>query len=190
MLAVAREVFLELGFGGTTMQEVARRARISKASLYREHRSKDELFAAVVEDWAAQGRDAMRPHLEAVLGAEDVHQALLDLATTIQAAVLAPDVVRMRRLVASESERFPETATAYLTDSWTRNVAALADTIAALAAEGRLRAGDASVAAHQFTWTAVGDALNRLTIAGPSATTPAGELRRFAAAAANALDPT
>jgi AcrR family transcriptional regulator len=169
------------------MQEVATRARISKASLYREHGSKDELFAAVVADWAAQGRGAMRPHLDRLLAADDVRGALLELAATIQAAVLAPDVVRMRRLVAAESDRFPETAQAYLADSWTSNIAALADTIAALAADGRVHAADPWLAAHQFTWTAVGDALNAHTIAGASATTPPRELRRFAAAAVDHL---
>jgi TetR/AcrR family transcriptional regulator, mexJK operon transcriptional repressor len=187
LLAAAREVFLEFGFGGATMQEVAKRARISKASLYREHESKDELFAAVVTDWAAQGRGAMRPHLDRLFAADDVRGALLELAATLQAAVLAPDVVRMRRLVAAESDRFPEAAAAYLADSWTRNIAALADTIAALAAEGRVHATDPLLAAHQFTWTAVGAALNAHTIAGASATTPPDELHRFAVAAAHAL---
>ena len=129
----------------------------------------------------------MRPHLDRLLAADDVHGAFLKLATTLQAAVLAPDVVRMRRLVAAESDRFPGTAAAYLADSWTSNIAALADTIAALAAQGRVQAADPWLAAHQFTWTAVGAALNAQTIAGSSATTPRKELRRFAAAAAAGL---
>lgn len=189
MLAVARDVFLEFGFAGATMQEVATRAQVSKASLYREHGSKNDLFAAVVADWAAQGRGAMRPHLDRLLGADDLYGALLELATTLQAAVLAPDVIRMRRLVAAESERFAETAASYLADSWTSNIAALADTIAELAAQGRVHVADSWLAAHQFTWTAVGAALNARTIAGDAATIPHTEMRRFAAAAASGITP-
>lgn len=187
MLAVAREVFLELGFGGATMQEVATRARISKTSLYREHESKDELFAAVVNDWAERGRDAMRPHLDRLLTADDLHRAFVELATTLQAAVLDPDVIRMRRLVAAESDRFPETAATYLADGWTSNINALAGTITELAARRNLHVADPWLAAHQFTWTAVGAALNAHTIGGSSATTPPSDLSKFAAAAANVI---
>ncbi len=187
LLAVARDVFVQLGFTGATMQEVATRARISKASLYREHASKDELFAAVVKDWAEQGRDAMRPHLDRLLAADDLHPALVEFAALLQHAVLAPEVSRMRRLVAAEADRFPDTAAGYLADSWTRNINSLADTIAELTARGDLRVADPWIAAHQFTWTAIGSPLNAHTIAGDSATTPPADLSRFAAAAADAL---
>jgi TetR/AcrR family transcriptional regulator, mexJK operon transcriptional repressor len=187
LLAAARDVFLEFGFGGATMQDVATRARISKTSLYREHNSKDELFAAVVTDWAAHGRNAMRPHLDQLLASDDLHSALVEFATTLQTAVLAPDVTRMRRLVAAESDRFPDTAATYLADSWTSNIDALAETIRDLAVRHDLQVADPWVAAHQFTWTAIGTALNAQTIGGPTATTPAGDLQRFANAAAESL---
>lgn len=189
LLVVARQVFLELGFSGATMQEVATRARISKTSLYREHPSKDELFAAVVVDWARLGRGAMRPHLDRLLAAEDVRSALVDLATTLQAAVLAPDVIRMRRLVAAESDRFPETAATYLADSWDSNISALGDAIAELVARGDVPPIDPWLAAHQFTWTAVGAPLNAQTIGGEFATTRPEDLQRFAVASADVLIP-
>ena len=169
------------------MQEVATRAQISKTSLYREHESKDELFTAVVKDWAAHGRDAMRPHLDRLLAAADLHQAFIELAATLQAAVLAPDVIRMRRLVAAESDRFPDTAATYLADSWTSNINALVDTLPDLAAQRRLHVTDPWLAAHQFTWTAVGAPLNAHTIGGNSASTPPDVLSRFATAAADAI---
>lgn len=107
-------------------------------------------------------------------------------------AVLAPDVIRMRRLVAAESDRFPETAATYLADSWTSNIKALADAITDLAARGELHIADPWLAAHQFTWTAIGAPLNAQTIGGSSALTPPNDLSRFAADAANVLiaDPT
>lgn len=187
LLAVAREVFLTHGFGGTTMHEVAARAGISKTSLYREHESKDVLFAAIVTDWAAQGRGAMGPVVEQLLQAEDLHNALVDFAGILQHAVLAPDVVQMRRLVTAESDRFPEIAIGYLAASWDSNIAILADALAELHARGLIRIADPLVAAHQFTWTAVGAALNAHTIAGDATTTPPELLRRFATAAATSL---
>jgi TetR/AcrR family transcriptional repressor of mexJK operon len=187
LLDVARTVFLEHGFAATTMHEIAARAGISKASLYRDHPSKDALFAAVVTDWAARGRGAMRPLVEQLLDAEDLHAALVDLAATLQAAVLDADVIGIRRLVTAESDRFPDVAAAYLADSWDSNIAALATTLSDLDERGRLSIDDPQSAAHQFTWTAIGASLNAHTIAGNTAATSPDQQQRFAALAATAL---
>ena len=187
LLDVARTVFVEHGFAATTMHAIAARAGISKASLYRDHPSKDALFAAVVTDWAARGRGAMRPLVEQLLDAKDLHAALVDLATTLQAAVLDADVVGIRRLVTAESDRFPDVAAAYLADSWDSNIAALADTLGELDERGRLSIDDPQTAAHQFTWTAIGASLNAHTITGTAATTSPDQQQRFAVLAATAL---
>ncbi|MGH9132747.1 MAG: TetR/AcrR family transcriptional regulator C-terminal domain-containing protein [Ilumatobacteraceae bacterium] len=128
------------------------------------------------------------PHLDRLVAADDLHSALINFATTLQAAVLSPDVIGMRRLVAAEADRFPQVAARYLADSWTKNLAALGDTIAELAANGRVRAADPWLAAHQFTWTAVGAALNARTIGGTPARTTRRDLERFAVAAAVAIE--
>lgn len=117
-----------------------------------------------------------RIDLDRVLAADDVRGALVELASTLQAAVLAPHVVRMRRLVAAESDCFPEAAASYLANSWTSNIAALSDTIAELAAQGHVHVADPWLAAHQFTWTAAGAALNAHTITGSQETVPAGTI--------------
>jgi AcrR family transcriptional regulator len=49
VVETGRLLFLERGFGRTTMDEVAARARISKQTLYRFFVNKSALFAAVVE---------------------------------------------------------------------------------------------------------------------------------------------
>jgi TetR/AcrR family transcriptional regulator, mexJK operon transcriptional repressor len=181
LLAIARQAMLELGLGGTTMSEVAARAGISKTSLYAAHESKDALFAAVVRDWTARGRDAMRPALDAFLAAPDLAAGLVDLARTIQAGVLDDQVVRMRRLVAAEADRLPDVAAGYVAESWTRNIAALGGTFAELGLRGALAVGEPLLAAEQFTWLAVGGPLNRQTLgAGPP---PAAELDATAHAA-------
>ncbi len=164
LLAVARGIFLAQGYAKTTMDAVAAQARISKASLYQQHPGKDALYAAVVLDWAGRGREAMRPHLELLLAADDLPAGLLTLARTLQAAVLSPDVLRMRRLVAAESARHPEVAARYVAESWDRNIAALGDALAELSRRGALRVDDPMGAAAQFTWLAVGAPLNEQTM--------------------------
>ncbi|MEO7015807.1 MAG: TetR/AcrR family transcriptional regulator [Leifsonia sp.] len=168
LLAVARGVFLERGYAGTSMDEVASRAKISKVTLYREHSSKARLYAAVVSDWAASGRDAMRPAVTRMVDSPETKEALLDLAQTMRDAILSPEVLRMRRLVTSEAENHPEVARNYLADSWDRNIDTLADGLAALADRGRLAVADPRLAADQFTWLIIGAPLNAQLLTGES----------------------
>lgn len=164
LLDLARDEFLTKGYAGTTMDGVARRARISKHSLYGEFASKQNLFAAVVSDWVDRGADAMRPHMDALLRSPDTTAALHVLARTIQAAVLSSSVRQMRTLVAAEATRFPDVAADYVTRSWERNTNSLAEAFAALDAQGAIRTDTPVLAAEQFTWLVVAAPLNRMTL--------------------------
>ncbi len=166
LLAVARGVFLEKGFAGTTMEDVAARARISKASLYREHPSKAALYAAVVADWSNAGRNAMRPALDRLREADDLRAGLRELASTVRAGVLSDDVLAMRRLVTSTADTHPEVAACYLEESWQRNIDDLAGTFRELDAAHRLSVPDPRRAAEEFTWLTVGAALNAALLSG------------------------
>ena len=172
LLAVAREVLLEKGYAGTSMEEIARRARISKASLYREHGSKSALYAAVVENWAAAGRDAMRPALDELRGSGNVESGLIDLAETMRAGILSPPVMAMRMLVTAEATAQPDVAATYLEQSWCRNIRNLAAALDHLAAAGRLRIDDAHEAAEQFTWLVIGAPLNARMLGAEDTETP------------------
>lgn len=166
LVATAREVFLERGYAGASMDEVAKRARISKASLYREHPSKSDLYAAVVRQWAAAGRGAMRPSLERLQGSEDTRQGLSELAETMRSAILSEQVLAMRRLVTAESQSQPAVAAMYLEESWNANIENLAETFRALTEAGALDIDDAHVAAEQFTWLVIGAPLNARLLGG------------------------
>lgn len=160
LLAVARATFLQHGYAATTMSEVAARARISKSSLYREHPSKSALYGAVVSDWAASGRDAMRPALDRFMQSSDLDAGLMELGDAILRGVLSPPVVAMRRLVINEATAQPAVAATYLEESWQRNIAALAECFEALRRAGRLSTDDPTAAAEEFTWLLVGASLN------------------------------
>jgi len=173
LLAAAREVFLRDGYAATTMDAVAKAARISKQTLYRQHASKEELFAAVVADWVDRGRDALRAPLDALRETDDPRTALTDLADVLHAGVLSPAVVGMRGLVIAEAGRQPALAADYLRRSWDRNEALLADALEQLSARGLLDIEAPLVAARQFTWLVLGSPLDRITLtAGIARLTP------------------
>ncbi|WXH14473.1 TetR/AcrR family transcriptional regulator [Microbacterium sp. LBN7] len=148
------------------MEEVARRARISKASLYREHPSKSALYEAVVRHWASAGRDAMRPALERLQAADDLRQGLAELAETMRLGILSEPVLAMRRLVTAEAVTQPEVARMYLEESWNTNIRNLAETLRTVAARHGLRIDDVDAAAADLTWLVIGAPLNARLLAG------------------------
>lgn len=169
LVAVARGVFLERGYAGTSMDEVAKRAKISKASLYREHSSKPALFAAVVRDWAHAGRDAMRPALARLGESGDVRAALVELGETMRAGILSTPVLEMRRLVTAEATAHPDVAERYLEESWNANIENLAAALQGISEQGRLQIEDSHAAAEQFTWLVIGAPLNAQLLGGAPA---------------------
>ena len=71
----AKEIFAERGYQRATLEEIAQRAGISKATIYLYYRNKDDLFLHVVEDLvntamaaAAQEATTTKPPLEKLYG--------------------------------------------------------------------------------------------------------------------------
>lgn len=180
LLKVAREQFLRWGFRGTTVAGIAAAAGISKQTLYAAYPSKDDLFAAVVQDWVELGRDAMRPALTALINTPDARTGLRELAAALQAGILSRPVLQLRALVAAEANAFPEIAAHYLSRSWEDNLGALARTLAELTARGVLTVDNPEVAAQQFVWMVIGPPLNELSLADSRHEYPQAELHQAA----------
>lgn len=64
ILRAAKELFLLGGFSGTTMRQVADRVHVSVSNLYKYFVDKDDLFEAVVGEYARRFRDRMDEALD------------------------------------------------------------------------------------------------------------------------------
>lgn len=64
ILRAAKELFLLGGFSGTTMRQVADRVHVSVSNLYKYFVDKDDLFEAVVGDYARRFRNRMDEALD------------------------------------------------------------------------------------------------------------------------------
>lgn len=106
ILAAAKRSFLELGYGGTSMEGVAKEANVSIATLYRHAGSKDDLFAAVISS-ACDLDDESEPALRAVLLEKPLGDLLFWAGVTAQKRALDPDAVALMRTVITEASRFP-----------------------------------------------------------------------------------
>jgi AcrR family transcriptional regulator len=102
ILVVARRLFAQQGYHGTSTAEIAAAAGCSEAVLYRHFPSKQALFAAVLVRSAAQ----MQGHLRRAL-AEHVDDPLSALATAFARTAAdpdAPDHLRLRSLAVAVIE--------------------------------------------------------------------------------------
>jgi AcrR family transcriptional regulator len=108
VLDAALALFVERGYEGTTITAIERQVGLAAGtgSFYRHFRSKDDVFAACVEKFAADFIEQFLPELEAVRAIEDPHERLVrDLRLHLDAFGTFEPIERMLR---AESARFPE----------------------------------------------------------------------------------
>jgi TetR/AcrR family transcriptional repressor of mexJK operon len=170
ILTAAAAVFLEKGYLGTSVDEIAAKAGVSKQTIYTHFRNKDQLFADVVLGNADRADAFAGDMLDRFhgAGAEDLEGGLRELARAYVRFVIRPDVIRLRRLVIAEAARFPELARTYHERVPERIYAALAALFAELMQEGRLRRGDAETTAQHFVWLILGQPLDRMMFGVPA----------------------
>lgn len=99
----AKDVFLRHGFEGASMDEIAAAAGVSKMTVYRYFRSKEQLFAGVIRDLCERIIDE---DLERMLE-RGPEEALRGFARKMVAILFARDTIELHRIVIAESRRFP-----------------------------------------------------------------------------------
>jgi AcrR family transcriptional regulator len=127
--AAALEVFAERGFAAARLEEMARRAGVSKGTLYLYFKDKEDLFRAVVRDTVAPNIDAVQ---QAVLASG---LPFADVATRLPVGAVA-------KMVIGESRNFPELAKVWHDQVASRALTMLAGLIEKAQAKGEVRAGD------------------------------------------------
>lgn len=107
ILDVATELLLTHGYGATSIEAIARRARVSKRTFYHRFQDKPALMSAVV----VRLIDSLRPPPEVpLIEGGDLAQILVHLGSLILHAALTPRVLALHRLIVAESGRFPDLA--------------------------------------------------------------------------------
>jgi AcrR family transcriptional regulator len=107
ILDAATELFLDHGYGPTSIEAVARRARISKRTFYHRFADKAALFSAVVHRII----DRLHPPADVpLISGGSLHENLQRLAQLMLRGALTPQAVALHRLIVAESARFPELA--------------------------------------------------------------------------------
>ncbi len=105
ILDAATALFLSDGYGTTSIEMVARRARVSKRTLYQRFPGKPALFEAVMHRLVARLRP---PNVDGLFVGGSLGEVLTRIADIILGAALAPDAIAIHRMMIAEVGRFPE----------------------------------------------------------------------------------
>jgi len=104
ILDAALEEFSRRGFSAARMDDMAQRCGLSKGGLYAHFDSKDAIFKALLDRTLHRTDWARMPQLAAGAGTRAVAEWIVD---HLRAALLAPDVITLLRLLIPERERVP-----------------------------------------------------------------------------------
>ncbi len=100
---------MESGYSSASMDAVASRAGVSKATIYVHFANKRALFEAIIRRRA----EAVFGQFEFSENTRDVRQSLLDLAASYIALLMHPDALAMYRVVLAEATQQPEVGEAF-----------------------------------------------------------------------------
>jgi TetR/AcrR family transcriptional regulator, mexJK operon transcriptional repressor len=110
LVLVARQAFALNGYGATSINSIARSARVSKNTLYARFPSKAALFRAIVAGQIASVDQELPPAFE--VDDEPLEEKLRAYFNIALKKSLSGDILQINRLIASESYQFPELAEA------------------------------------------------------------------------------
>jgi len=187
ILDAATTVFLRKGYLGTTMDEVAALAAVSKQTVYKHFADKERLFAAIVAAAVDEVSDPVHDAVVHLRRSGDVEADLRALARRQLAMVMQPRLLQLRRLVIAEADRFPELGRTFHERGPERTIRALATILERLGREGLLALDDPELAAAHFNWLVMSIPLNRAMLLGSGAVPAPEELDRYADAGVRAF---
>jgi TetR/AcrR family transcriptional regulator, mexJK operon transcriptional repressor len=179
VLAAARRIFMDEGYGSASMDAIAREANVSKATLYAYYPSKHALFAACVSEECEKQKTAM-----GAIEAEhlSVEQTLLRIGLLFMRFMLRPEVIAVHRVVVGESGRFPELGRAFYESGPCMIQGRTADYLRHATERGELSVPDPQMGAELFLAMVKGGVHLRGTLAVSRKLDPA-ELDAFIAEA-------
>ena len=179
ILDAAQTAFLARGFAGTTMDEIAALAAVSKQTVYKQFTDKRSLFAAIVTGEIADAESLTHDMVGPLATTDDLERDLRRFARHHATDVTQPHLLRLRRIVIAEAERFPDLARTWYAEGPGRARSTLAEQLRVLTHRGLLVVDDPLLAAELLNWLIVGSALNH-ALFHPDVSLTRRELQRHA----------
>jgi len=147
ILAAATELFLSEGYLRTSMEAIADRAGVSKATLYTHFGNKAGLFEAIVDELCRQLFEPVRRPARPTTSPQEI---LLALARQYMTLMLEPSSIGLFRALVSDEEVRGELGARSYGAGAGAAIAELADYLADWTRNGLLAVDDCGLAAEQF----------------------------------------
>jgi len=148
----ARAVFGRLGYAQASMDVIAAEAAVSTRTIYQHFKTKDELFATVLEDSAREVADHFAATVDRTMSGADLREDLIALGAAFVAQTTdQPEHFAMVRQIRADALQLPSE----VIDRWhlagpLRVQTEVADRLRALADLGQLRLDSSELAALHF----------------------------------------
>ena len=145
LLTAALDEFYERGFAAARMEDIARRAALSKGTLYLYFESKDDLFRALIQQHAVpniasiEAMSHAAPSFESALGA---------IASFAPQLIRHSQLPKLMKVLAADSHNFPDVIQSYRTEVIERGLSAIANALERAAASGEIQVEDAPLMAR------------------------------------------
>jgi AcrR family transcriptional regulator len=148
IVTAAMAVFAERGFAAAKLDDIARRAGVSKGALYLYFETKEEIFRAVVAQAIAPNMQAIRAVIAAHPG--PLADLLRLVAERVGVLIETLPVGGVLKMVIAEAGNFPELARVWHDDLVAHILGAMTDAIRAAQGRGEVRPGDPRVFALEI----------------------------------------
>lgn len=165
----ARILFLRQGYVGTTMDQIAVQAGLTKRTLYNNYADKAALFVEIVEEvttYAERFAAELRAERSDGVTRATVRKSIEELGRRLALGIVREETVMLRRMLIGEARAFPEMGRSYFDRAPGQVLAALASHFAALGRRGLLKVPDPRRAAAQFAYLIAGQTLDRAILTG------------------------
>jgi AcrR family transcriptional regulator len=110
LLAAALDEFFDKGFAATRMDDIARRASLSKGALYLYFNSKEAMFQALIESLASPNLEIIEQITERAASLKDALHGIREFAPFL---IRQTDLPRLMKVLVGDSQLFPEIVQAY-----------------------------------------------------------------------------
>ncbi|MCX4736740.1 TetR/AcrR family transcriptional regulator [Streptomyces sp. NBC_01363] len=186
IMEAATRVFMEKGYSGTSMDDIAKLAAVSKQTVYKHFSDKEKLFAEIVLATTDRIDGVIDLVADIPSDADALDENLTRLAQQFLTTLTQAQVLQLRRLVIANADVFPELGATWYEQGFERVLVTLAATFQRLAEDGLLRIDEPLLAANHFSGLLLWIPVNKAMFHGGPQHTQA-ELDRYATAGVRAF---
>ena len=176
ILEAAKQLFVEQGYAGTSMDAIARDAGVSKLTLYSHFGHKEDLFQSCV---ISKCEEHAPPDLYDPANTLPLRQRLLGIGAAFIELLFSDEAVKFFRMMAGEARQTGKLGRLFYTAGPQRTLDQFDELLAAAERNGELRVGDRQRAGNHFFSMLRGEHHMRVTMGEPRPS--ASELRKHVA---------